>query len=82
MLSAAAELSGTQLTSQYLIDKARQAANEKVLEKEDDNMNSDLVAAKAGHLLVPEGKQEERKNPGEGRWHLLCKIARGQVTRN
>ncbi|KAE9394805.1 hypothetical protein BT96DRAFT_827220, partial [Gymnopus androsaceus JB14] len=57
-LSNTSEFTGIPLTSRYLIDKARQAATERDVEREDDAVNSALSAAKAASL--------------EDRSHLHC----------
>ncbi|KAJ3926688.1 MAG: hypothetical protein NXY57DRAFT_966262 [Lentinula lateritia] len=59
-LANTSELTGIPLTSQFLIKKARQAADERDVEKEDDAVNSALSAAKAASL-VPKGSNYQKR---------------------
>lgn len=74
-LAMTSELTGAPLSSQYLIDKARQAAIEREVEKEDDAVNTALAVAKAASL-VPKGSGSQHQHSSKGgkvdRSHLIC----------
>lgn len=64
-LAMTSKLTGAPLSSQYLIDKARQAAIEREVEKEDDTVNTALAAAKAASL-VPKGSGSQHQHSNKG----------------